>query len=38
MIMKIKKAMYIDNVGKVTTGEYPLLLQYDKKMGIWNLW
>lgn len=25
--------VYIDNVGKVTTGEYPLLLQYDKKWG-----
>lgn len=25
--------VYIDNVGKVTKGEYPLLLQYDKKWG-----
>lgn len=25
--------VYIDNIGKVTKGEYPLLLQYDKKWG-----
>lgn len=25
-----KGHIYIDNIGKVTKGEYPLLLQYDK--------
>lgn len=25
--------IYIDNIGNVTKGEYPLLLQYDKKWG-----
>ena len=28
-----KGHIYIDNIGKVTKGEYPLLLQYDKKWG-----
>lgn len=28
-----KGHVYIDNIGKVTKGEYPLLLQYDKKWG-----
>lgn len=29
----MKGHIYIDNIGKVTKGEYPLLLQYDKKWG-----
>lgn len=28
-----KGHVYVDNIGKVTKGEYPLLLQYDKKWG-----